>query len=95
MAGILYNDHRRPIERDVAQLGSAFVLGTKCHGFQSCHSYLLLLLWAVTRDPLRSIQIEDIKNLSFYETICMQDVVGVQKESFSLQSLSTVIIKRS
>ena len=28
MAGILYNDHRRPIERDVAQLGSAFVLGT-------------------------------------------------------------------
>lgn len=31
-AGILYNDHRRPIERDVALLGSAFVLGTKCHG---------------------------------------------------------------
>jgi hypothetical protein len=25
------------IERDVAQLGSAFVLGTKCHGFKSCH----------------------------------------------------------
>ena len=45
-AGILYNDHRRPIERDVALLGSAFVLGTKCHGSQSCHSYLLLLLWA-------------------------------------------------
>ena len=48
---------RRPIERDAAQLGSAFVLGTKFHGFQSCHSYRLLILWAVTRDPLRSIQI--------------------------------------
>ena len=61
-AGILYNDHRRPMKRDVAQLGSAFVLGTKCHGFQSYHSYLLLLLWAVTRDPLRSIQIEHTKS---------------------------------
>ena len=39
-AGILYNDHRRPIERDVALLGSAFFGGTKCHGSQSCHSYL-------------------------------------------------------
>ena len=28
--------HCKPIERDVAQLGSAFVLGTKCHGFKSC-----------------------------------------------------------
>lgn len=37
--GILYND-TRPIERDVAQLGSAFVLGTKCHRFKSCHPYL-------------------------------------------------------
>lgn len=26
-------------KRDVAQLGSAFVLGTKCHGFKSCHPY--------------------------------------------------------
>lgn len=26
--------------RDVAQLGSAFVLGTKCHRFKSCHPYL-------------------------------------------------------
>ena len=30
-------------KRDVAQLGSAFVLGTKCHRFKSCHPYLLLL----------------------------------------------------
>ena len=45
--------HRRPIERDVAQLGSAFFLGTKCHGFQSSHPYQLLILWAVTRDPLK------------------------------------------
>jgi hypothetical protein len=29
----------KQIERDVAQLGSAFVLGTKCHGFKSCHPY--------------------------------------------------------
>ena len=28
-AGILYNDHRTPIERDVAQLGSAFCFGYK------------------------------------------------------------------
>lgn len=36
-------------KRDVAQLGSAFVLGTKCHRFKSCHPYLLILssLWAV------------------------------------------------
>ncbi|KAJ9535851.1 hypothetical protein OSB04_un000994 [Centaurea solstitialis] len=36
--------------RDVAQLGSAFVLGTKCHGFKSCHPYLLLLKGAVTSE---------------------------------------------
>lgn len=36
--------------RDVAQLGSAFVLGTKCHRFESCHPYLLLLKGAVTGD---------------------------------------------
>lgn len=42
----LYNN----LKRDVAQLGSAFVLGTKCHGFKSCHPYLLLLLWVVTGD---------------------------------------------
>lgn len=48
---ILYNDTVQKFwKRDVAQLGSAFVLGTKCHGFKSCHPYLLLLLWAVTRD---------------------------------------------
>ena len=35
----LYNN----LIRDVAQLGSAFVLGTKCHRFKSCHPYLLLL----------------------------------------------------
>ena len=48
-------------ERDVAQLGS-LVLGTKCHWFQSSHSDLLLLLWAVTRDSLRSIQIGHTKS---------------------------------
>ena len=50
--------HCKPIERDVAQLGSAFVLGTKCHGFKSCHPYpqLLPILWAVTRDQLRPIK---------------------------------------
>jgi hypothetical protein len=37
-AGILYNDTRRPIERDVAQLGR-FGYSTKCHGFQSRHPY--------------------------------------------------------
>lgn len=39
-AGILYNDTRRPIARDVAQLGSAFVLGTKILLFP-LQSYLL------------------------------------------------------
>ena len=57
-------------KRDVAQLGSAFVLGTKCHGFKSCHPYLLLLLWAVTRDQLRSIQIG--QNSEFHFSICMR-----------------------
>ena len=38
------------------------------------------------QDPLRSIQIGHTESFSFYETICMQDVLGVQKESFSLQS---------
>ena len=42
--GILYNDIIDQLKRDVAQLGSAFVLGTKCHGFKSCHPYLLLFL---------------------------------------------------
>lgn len=37
--GNLYNDTVQQ-KRDVAQLGSAFVLGKKCHGFQSCHPYL-------------------------------------------------------
>lgn len=42
--GLLYNDTVQQLKkRDVAQLGSAFVLGTKCHGFKSCHPYLLLL----------------------------------------------------
>ena len=36
---ILYNNTRNKWKRDVAQLGSAFVLGTKCHGFKSCHPY--------------------------------------------------------
>lgn len=41
--GILYNDTVEKLKgRDVAQLGSAFVLGTKCHGFKSCHPYFLL-----------------------------------------------------
>ena len=39
--GILYNDTVDQLKRDVAQLGSAFVLGTKCHGFKSCHPYHL------------------------------------------------------
>jgi hypothetical protein len=48
--GIVYNGIVQQLKkRDVAQLGSAFVLGTKCHRFKSCHPYLLLLssLWAV------------------------------------------------
>ena len=57
-------------KRDVAQLGSAFVLGTKCNGFKSSHPYLLLLLWAVTRDQLRSIQIG--QNSEFHFSICMR-----------------------
>ena len=82
----LYNNKKR----DVAQLGSAFVLGTKCHGFKSCHPYLLLLLWAVTRDQLRSIQIGH--NLQLNETICMR----VQKSSFLFfTAVSPVVRKRS
>lgn len=50
--GERFSTHRRPIERDVAQLGSVFVLDTKCHGFQSCHPYLLL--WAVTKVKIDS-----------------------------------------
>ena len=57
--GILYNNIINQLQRDVAQLGSAFVLGTKCHGFKSCHPYLLLRLWAITRDQLRLIKIEN------------------------------------
>ena len=39
-------------------------------GFKSCHPYLLLLLWAVTRDQLRSIQIG--QNSEFHFSICMR-----------------------
>ncbi|EPS74398.1 hypothetical protein M569_00361, partial [Genlisea aurea] len=53
--------------RDVAQLGSAFVLGTKCHGFKSCHPYLLLLKRAVSQNKVRSIEIA--RTPYFYETI--------------------------
>lgn len=65
---ILYNETVE--ERDVAQFGSAFVLGTKCHRFKSCHPYLLLLLLkgAVTRDQWRSIQSgQNLSFLSYYE----------------------------
>lgn len=49
---ILYNDTvLQFLKRDVAQLGSAFVLGTKCHRFKSCHPYLS----TVTRDSLSKI----------------------------------------
>lgn len=73
--------------RDVAQLGSAFVLGTKCHRFKSCHPYLLLLKGAVTRDQLRSLQIgHNLWFLSCYSSICIQNVLGLWKESFCLQS---------
>lgn len=43
-------------KRDVAQLGSAFVLGTKCHRFKSCHPYLLLFysFWAVAKRSIES-----------------------------------------
>ena len=69
------------MERDVAQLGSAFVLGTKCHGFKSCHPYLLLLLEAVTRDTFQSDSIwtSIIHNFQFYDSIHMQEVlIGVE-----------------
>lgn len=54
----------------MAQLGSAFVLGTKCHRFKSCHPYLLPLRWAVTRNQLRSIPIGRTRSFffSFYKT---------------------------
>jgi hypothetical protein len=70
-AGILYNDTVDQLKASVGSkaalalvvfsLGSAFVLGTKCHGFQFFHPYLNLLLWAVRRVPLRSIQIGHTK----------------------------------
>ena len=79
-------------ERDVAQLGSAFVLGTKCHGFKSCHPYLSLLLWTVTRGQLRSIKIGH--NLPFYDTIHTRCIGGTKRILF-LTSVSPIIIKRS
>lgn len=36
-------------QKGISQLGSVFVLDTKCHGFKSCHPYLLLLSWVITR----------------------------------------------
>lgn len=53
--------HCKPIERDVAQLGSAFVLGTKCHGFKSCHPYLIT--------AQKSSNEESILDLSFFNKI--------------------------
>lgn len=47
--------------RDVAQLGSAFVLGTKCHGFKSCHPYLIT--------AQKSSNEESILDLSFFNKI--------------------------
>ena len=84
----LYNNKKR----DVAQLGSAFVLGTKCHGFKSCHPYLSLLLWTVTRGQLRSIKIGH--NLPFYDTIHTRCIGGTKRILF-LTSVSPIIIKRS
>lgn len=48
------------IRRDVAQLGSVFVLGTKCRRFKSCHPYLSLLFYGKkgTKDHLISIRRE-------------------------------------
>ena len=51
-----YNDTVDQL-KGIAQLGINFVLGTKYHGFKSYHPYLLLLLWAVTKNQLRSIKI--------------------------------------
>lgn len=78
-------------ERDVAQLGSAFVLGTKCHGFKSCHPYLLLLLCTVTRGQLGSIKIGH--NLSFYYTIHTRCIGGTKRILF-LTFVSPIIIKK-
>lgn len=48
------------IERDVAQLGSAFVLGTKCRGFKSCHPYLITFILRSKEEVIEIlIKIED------------------------------------
>ena len=52
-AGILYNDTRRPIERDSAAWPLFWVQNVT----GSNPVIPTLLLWAVTRNPLRSIQI--------------------------------------
>ena len=48
------------MERGVAQLGSVFVLGTKCRRFKSCHPYLSLLFYGKKgmKDHLISIRRE-------------------------------------
>ena len=51
----------------------------------------ILLLWAVTRDPLRSIQI----GYTYFDYIHARCVLGVQKSSFFFTVVSTVIRKRS
>jgi hypothetical protein len=75
------------VDRDVAQLGSAFLLGT---------SRVPILSSLPITYPLGSNEGSikdgfqlDIENLSFFDTIdtiCMQNGFGVQKSSFSLQS---------
>lgn len=67
--------------RDVAQLGSAFVLGTKCHRFKSCHPYLSLLEIAVTGDSVKSRPIGQIESFILMILQSIHDVLNLQKES--------------
>jgi hypothetical protein len=64
--------HSRPIEKVVMQLGSTFVLGIKYHGFETCYSYLLLILCVETRGQLILIKIRYtylIFNFIIYDSI--------------------------
>lgn len=80
---ILYNYTIKTnwIERDVAQLGSAFVLGTKCHGFKSCHPYLITFTLRSKEEFIEIlIKIGHTQSLIFFmilymiDSVCMQDV---------------------
>lgn len=100
----------RPIERDVAQLGSAFVLGTKCRRFKSCHPYLffsylffLFHFWVITNKG--SIEINSnwtylIFNLYYIlydniDNVGIEDMVELKKKRIFFRTVLFFVIRKA